>query len=226
MRVQVAQVRLVAMQVARLDQQAARAAIEQRSIVVGENGCMPEPREALAFGGEVVDPVAEVVHPAGCRGLQRRPGDRLPELDGERAAEREGDVTVDVVALAGGARERERADDHRPPLQPEERSELCHFPTREYLFAAILEERVDVLRRRADELLAVADVWGAIEDWLRLYDRSASEYEGMQVGLADEASPVAQACLPMKASFAALYERARSEGVVRSDLEPAQALAL
>ena len=101
-----------------------------------------------------------------------------------------------------------------------------HFPTREYLFAAILEERVDVLRRRADELLAVPDVWGAIEDWLRLYDRSASEYEGMQVGLADEASPVAQACLPMKASFAALYERARSEGVVRSDLEPAQALAL
>ena len=103
-----------------------------------------------------------------------------------------------------------------------------HFPTREHLFAAILQERVGELRERARALLEAPDVRDALEEWLRLYDRRASEYRGMGalVGLAEDESPVAQACAPMKASFAALHDRAQAEGVVRSDLEPAQVLAL
>jgi AcrR family transcriptional regulator len=101
-----------------------------------------------------------------------------------------------------------------------------HFPTREHLFAAILQNRIDELQRRADDLLEAGDVLAALDEWLRRYRRDAAEYGGMHVGLADEGSPVARACEPMKESFAALYSRARDEGVVRSDLEPAQVLAL
>jgi AcrR family transcriptional regulator len=101
-----------------------------------------------------------------------------------------------------------------------------HFPTREHLFAALLQERNDELRRRADELLQAGDVRAALDEWLRLYQRDAAEYGGMHAGLADQASPVARACEPMKESFARLYDRARDEGVVRCDLEPPQVLAL
>ena len=85
---------------------------------------------------------------------------------------------------------------------------------------------MDELQRRADELLDAADVRSALDEWLRLYHRDATEYGGMHAGLADEGSPVARACQPMKESFARLYSRAHDEGVVRSDLEPAQVLAL
>jgi AcrR family transcriptional regulator len=101
-----------------------------------------------------------------------------------------------------------------------------HFPTREHLFAAILQERTEELRARADELLAAEDIGAALDEWLRLYHRNAVEYRGMHVGLADEASPVARACGPMNERFAELYGRARQEGAVRSELEPAQVLAL
>ena len=101
-----------------------------------------------------------------------------------------------------------------------------HFPTREHLFAAILQDRLDELQRRANALLPAGDIGAALDEWLRLYHRNAAKYGGMHVGLADEGSPVARACEPMKESFAALYRRARNEGVVRSDLDPAQVLAL
>ena len=101
-----------------------------------------------------------------------------------------------------------------------------HFPTREHLFAAILHERAEELRERADELLQARDIGTALDEWLGLYHRNAAEYRGMHLGLADEASPVARACEPMKERFAELYGRARQEGIVRSDLEPAQVLAL
>jgi AcrR family transcriptional regulator len=103
-----------------------------------------------------------------------------------------------------------------------------HFPTREHLFAAILQERVDELRDLAGALLDAPDARGALEEWLRVYHRRATEYHGMRalVGLAQDESPVAKACVPMKASFAALHGRARAQGLVRSDLEPAQVLAL
>lgn len=103
-----------------------------------------------------------------------------------------------------------------------------HFPTREHLFAAILQESVDALRDLARALLEAPDAGGALEEWLRVYDRRATEYRGMGalVGLAQEESPVTRACVPMKASFAALHERARDQGAVRSELEAAQVLAL
>jgi hypothetical protein len=44
--------------------------------------------------------------------------------------------------------------------------------------------------------------------------------------LTDDRSPVAAACAPMKAGFALLFDRARREGVVRSDVTATQVLTL
>jgi AcrR family transcriptional regulator len=105
-----------------------------------------------------------------------------------------------------------------------------HFPTREHLFAAIMQERVDDLDTRAKQLLDAPDAWSALTEWLRLYDRSATDYLGMsaRVGnrLADDESPVAAACAPMKKSFGRLYRRAQREADVRSDLTAVELLAM
>jgi AcrR family transcriptional regulator len=105
-----------------------------------------------------------------------------------------------------------------------------HFPTREHLFVAIMRERVEELDRSAQELLTAPDASAALVEWLRLYDRSATDYPGMSAqvggGLDDETSPVAPLCRPMKGSFDLLFERARKEGQVRADVSSVKVLAL
>jgi AcrR family transcriptional regulator len=68
------------------------------------------------------------------------------------------------------------------------------FPTREHLFAAILQDRVDELDASAQRALDAPDVWRALTEWLELYDRCATEYPGMsaRVGesLSDDTSAV------------------------------------
>jgi AcrR family transcriptional regulator len=100
------------------------------------------------------------------------------------------------------------------------------FPTREHLFAAIMSESIDLLDRTARDLLAAPDPWDALVRWLRLYDESAARYRGMTMrvaeGIADDASPVAAACAPMRASFGELFDRARAAGLVRPDITALQ----
>jgi AcrR family transcriptional regulator len=104
------------------------------------------------------------------------------------------------------------------------------FPTREHLFAAILQERVDELDSTARRALDAPDVWLALSEWLELYDQCATEYPGMsaRVGesLSDDASAVGTLCGPMKSSFARLFERARQEVPLRQDLNPTQLLSM
>ena len=105
-----------------------------------------------------------------------------------------------------------------------------NFPTREHLFVAILQDQVDLLDATARQLLDAPQVWPALCEWLRLYDQSATEYRGLSTrvgdGLAADGSPVATACAPMKASFTRLFDRARTEGRVRSDITALQVLTL
>src|SRR6185437_8350907 len=68
-----------------------------------------------------------------------------------------------------------------------------------------------------------------LPDWLLLYDRFATEFPGMSAhvgGLADDQSPVAGACGPMKDRFARLWNLAQREGRARRDVSATQALAL
>jgi len=104
------------------------------------------------------------------------------------------------------------------------------FPTREHLYAAILQDRVDELDASAQRALGAPDVWQALTEWLELYDRCATEYPGMssRVGesLGDDGSAVGTLCGPMKDSFARLFERARREVPLRQDLTPTQLLSM
>jgi AcrR family transcriptional regulator len=104
------------------------------------------------------------------------------------------------------------------------------FPTREHLFAAILQDRVDELDASAQRALGAPDVWLALSEWLELYDRCASEYPGMsaRVGesLGDDTSAVGTLCSPMRSSFSRLFERARQEVPLRQDLTATQLLSM
>src|ERR1700735_3132686 len=104
------------------------------------------------------------------------------------------------------------------------------FPTREHLFAAILQERVDELDASARRALDAPDVWRALSEWLGGDDQCATEYPGMsaRVGesLSDDSSAVGTMCGPMKSSFARLFERARHEVPLRPDLTPGQLLSM
>src|SRR2546430_17180816 len=53
------------------------------------------------------------------------------------------------------------------------------FPTREHLFAAILQDRVDELDASAQRALDAPDVWRAPGKRLGLDDRGATEYPGI-----------------------------------------------
>jgi len=105
-----------------------------------------------------------------------------------------------------------------------------HFPTRDHLFVAILQERVDFLDAKARELLDAPDAWQALSEWLRLFDQSATEYGGMSArlgsSLADDGSPVATLCGPMKANFAHLFERAKKDTPLRRDVNAIPLLAM
>ena len=101
-----------------------------------------------------------------------------------------------------------------------------HFPSREHMLAAILRDKADVLDQKARELYETPD---RLAEWLRRYDQFASEYPGMSAhvrGLADDDSPMADTCGPMKQSFARLWEHAQRKGLARGDVTAAQALAL
>ncbi|HEY1698461.1 MAG TPA: helix-turn-helix domain-containing protein [Trebonia sp.] len=104
------------------------------------------------------------------------------------------------------------------------------FPTREHLFAAILQDRVDELDASAQRALDAPDVWQALSEWLELYDRCATEYPGMsaRVGesLSDDSSAVGTLCAPMRSSFARLFERARQQVPLRPDLTSTQLLSM
>jgi AcrR family transcriptional regulator len=108
-----------------------------------------------------------------------------------------------------------------------------HFPTREHLLAAILRDNATVLEEKARELLespeSESESAGGLSDWLRMYDRFATDFRGMNVhvgGLADDGSPLADTCGPMKASFGRLWRRSQRAGRARRDVTATQALAL
>jgi AcrR family transcriptional regulator len=104
------------------------------------------------------------------------------------------------------------------------------FPTREHLFAAILQGRVDELGAPAQHALDAPGAWRAFSEWLEFYDRCATEYPAMsaRVGesLSDDTSAVGTLCGPMKTSFARLYQRAQHEVPLRMDLTSTQLLSM
>jgi AcrR family transcriptional regulator len=97
-----------------------------------------------------------------------------------------------------------------------------HFPTREALQEAVLQDHLETLRRRAVELLRERSPADALVGWLREYIEHLTQYRGLaQVFLpmlADQRTPLGQACSDMRAAAGMLLENAKQVGAARTDL--------
>ncbi len=105
-----------------------------------------------------------------------------------------------------------------------------HFPTRDHLVAALMEDRFDLLREEADALLTSEEPMEAVARWLRDFDRYPLRSRGLSVrvgeGLSDDTSAVSTACQPMKESFRRLLRRAQDAGLARDDVDVSELLTV
>src|SRR5260370_31162328 len=76
------------------------------------------------------------------------------------------------------------------------------FPTREHLFAAILQDTVDELDASAQRAVDAPDAWSALSQWLELDDQCATEYPGISARAGESpshvTSPVATISCPIR----------------------------
>jgi len=110
--------------VAELDEGAGGSPVQQRRGAGRGVAGVSERAEPFRLGGRIVDPVADVMHPAGLRHVQRGAGDGLPDLDGERAAEGEHDVAFHLTGPADRVGEGQLPHPGRAPVQPEDLAEF------------------------------------------------------------------------------------------------------
>jgi len=105
-----------------------------------------------------------------------------------------------------------------------------HFPTREHLYAAILQAQVNTLVEAAVARTDAADPWEALLQWISAYEEIGAEYRGMSARLSsallEGGSPVAELCAPMKAAFDVLFRRAQEVAQVRDDISSVDLLAI
>jgi AcrR family transcriptional regulator len=105
-----------------------------------------------------------------------------------------------------------------------------HFPTRDHLLAALLEERFAALTEHAESALSEEDALHALTGWLAEFDHLPHGLRGLGTRLGqtigNDASAVAQACVPMKSAFAALLARAQDDGGIRRDIDPVGVLSV
>ncbi|MFC7625135.1 TetR/AcrR family transcriptional regulator [Microlunatus sp. GCM10028923] len=104
-----------------------------------------------------------------------------------------------------------------------------HFPTREALLEALMQERFERLQARADELLGEPP-YRAVVTWLRDLAAASATVHGLPdavlSALRDRDSALHAACDGMRTAGARLLERAQSAGAIRADLTPSDLLAL
>ncbi|WP_309111514.1 helix-turn-helix domain-containing protein [Saccharothrix sp.] len=104
-----------------------------------------------------------------------------------------------------------------------------HFPTREALVEALLRQRFDRLRARAEEL-ADQPPAEALARWLTDVATGSATYRGLPesvlAALRDETSELHGSCVAMRAAGAELLARAQEEGLVAAGVTPEEVLAL
>jgi AcrR family transcriptional regulator len=97
-----------------------------------------------------------------------------------------------------------------------------HFPTKDHLIAAILQDHFDDLTAAAEQLITDPDPMHAIAAWVRDFDRGPTHFPGlrerMAATFADETSEISRACGPMKLAFRRLLDRGQQARAVRDDV--------
>jgi AcrR family transcriptional regulator len=95
-----------------------------------------------------------------------------------------------------------------------------HFPTRDALVLAVIDEALVDLQRLGQALLAEADSMAGLRRWLEAYIDQGSMYEGLARTLASPplAAGENSACHRARDTGRALFERARDAGLIRDGI--------
>lgn len=105
-----------------------------------------------------------------------------------------------------------------------------HFPTRDCLLAAALNDSLSELERAADELTASDDPGAALDAWLFQLATHLRTYGGLPDSVAQafrsESSPLRTSCVPLRTITSTLLERAQQVGVARADASAGDVFAL
>lgn len=94
-----------------------------------------------------------------------------------------------------------------------------HFPTRDQLVRAVIDDGLCALRDHGESLLDAADPVAALTEWLDAYITQGSAYDGLARTLVDVAPDGAgvQSCHAARQAGAHLIARAVAVGAIRSD---------
>ncbi|TGB01162.1 TetR/AcrR family transcriptional regulator [Streptomyces sp. MZ04] len=106
-----------------------------------------------------------------------------------------------------------------------------HFPSRAALLTAVLEDRVETLCGRTEELLAADSADDALDDWLRAFLAHARVNQGLGGALLIEELETPDALgfdchQRIRDTASSLLTRAQTEGTARKDLLPADMVQL
>ncbi|MDA2890187.1 TetR/AcrR family transcriptional regulator [Mycolicibacterium sp. BiH015] len=96
-----------------------------------------------------------------------------------------------------------------------------HFPNRDALVLAVIDEGLSDLHGRGTRLLEAADPVGALREWLQAYIEQGAIFKGLAATLASPPHPddnTDSTCHLARSAGAALIDRAISQGVVRDDV--------
>ncbi|TDV55088.1 TetR/AcrR family transcriptional regulator [Actinophytocola oryzae] len=105
-----------------------------------------------------------------------------------------------------------------------------HFPTREELLVALLNEGFTALRKYAEALLGAPDPREALAEWLARFASGSGAYRGLSGSVlatsGQKDSPLYDSCHGMRTAGARLITHAQQAGVLRQDVDPMDVLAL
>ncbi|MFG1966584.1 TetR/AcrR family transcriptional regulator [Nonomuraea sp. NPDC049028] len=105
-----------------------------------------------------------------------------------------------------------------------------HFPTREALVEAVLDNRYQALATAATELQAERSPHEALAAWLKLFVDHLMTYRGLAAtvttALHNETPPSDSACHAMRAAAYELVATAQRDGAVRDDIDASTILRL
>ncbi|UXA16392.1 TetR/AcrR family transcriptional regulator [Mycobacterium sp. SMC-4] len=96
-----------------------------------------------------------------------------------------------------------------------------HFPSRDALVLAVIDEGLTALHRLGTRLLEAPDPLGALREWLQAYIEQGAIFTGLAATLASPPDPGDDSdstCQLARKAGAALIDHAISHGVVRDDL--------
>ncbi|WP_168433799.1 MULTISPECIES: TetR/AcrR family transcriptional regulator [unclassified Mycolicibacterium] len=96
-----------------------------------------------------------------------------------------------------------------------------HFPTRDQLVRAVIDDGLCALRDHGESLLQASDSVAALTEWLEAYIGQGNVYDGLARTLVDVESDGegVQSCRAARQAGAQLIARAVARGAIRSDAD-------